>query len=368
MNIYLYLLIIYLSYGLYIASTKDTLKQRKRYIIVCSFLLLLVNSLRSLEIGSDTLNYYGIYERTVTMSWPEIWDTFIGTYFYGTTQEDIGYVIFQKLISYITVDFHIFTFIAQLLFFVPLSILLYKYTCNIKQLVLAYAIYIFLLNSIPITNCRQTYAFGLCIIMFICYVERKFKYIPFLMVASATIHLSSLLFILPFILYPLSNKLVKVAHYAALSLAPIFFLFPNGIISYMGSMLGKDQYAGYGSQAIVGGANNFVLLLELTSIFCLFSYSVKEYKDNRFCKLLYVMVPLFTIFGPLINSNGTMIRISMYFHLFLVLLIPFGIELFFKKNQNVAYVIVMMLLAFLGLKDGGLEYYFFWEIDPITTW
>lgn len=367
MNIYFFIYLFIILFG-WVANTIATEKSKKYYIVCCILIFLLLNSLRSLTIGSDTENYYHMFLSTIDKSWSEVWSELVGRYYYGISEEDIGYVVFVKLLGYLTHDYHVFTFIAESLFFVPLGVFLYKYSRNCWQLIFAFTLYGALLNAIPITNCRQTYAFGLCIITVIMYIEDFYrKFIPLVIVAAATIHLSALLFFLPYVLVRFP-KMYRKLHVWALLLVPIVLADPNTIIRFMGNMVGKEQYAGYGSNAVVGGTDNFVMMLELLSLYVLFAYRRVDFNQLEIKnKLLYCMAPLFTFLGPLIASNGTMIRISMYFHVFLVLLIPEATSQLSKKNEAAINMIMVLVLVYLSLSKSG-DYFFFWEIDSPLTW
>lgn len=368
MNIYIVIYLIILILGLF-ADSLGTLRAKKVYVTVCILMFLLLNSLKSLTVGADTENYYHMFLYMKDLSWNEIGHEFIGRYYLGTSEEDIGYVLFVRGLSLFTQDFHVFTFVAESLFFVPLGIFLYKYSKNCSQLIFAFVLYGTLLNAIPITNCRQTYAFGMCIISVIMYIEDYHKRcIPIILIIAATIHLSALLFFGPFMLLIFLKRL-RTLHFLSLLLAPLVLASPNTIISFMGTMVGKEQYARYGEQGVSGGTNTFVVLMILLSLYVFFAYKNYNFKTaDKTTSVLYSMAPLFTFFAPLIISNGTMIRISMYFHIFLVLLVPYATTLLFGKTSKTINIALAVLLVCLALSSGQQDYNFFWEIDPVSTW
>lgn len=94
----------------------------------------------------------------------------------------------------------------------------------------------------------------------------------------------------------------------------------------MGNLSGLDKYSEYGEGEIQGGATFFIILKESLSFLILFSISKFNLKVSFPIKTFYVMAPLFTIFAPLIQVNGAMIRITLYFSLFLCLLVPYAID------------------------------------------
>jgi len=57
-----------------------------------------------------------------------------------------------------------------------------------------------------------------------------------------------------------------------------------------------------------------------------------------------------------------MIRISMYFHLYMMILIPIAINKTFTGfNRYVVYSVLIVILLALSLKDGSLGYKFYWD-------
>ena len=143
---------------------------------------------------------------------------------------------------------------------------------------------------------------------------------------------------------------------------PFVLLSPTQLILFMANMAGSERYASYGEHAIAGGATTFITLMMLLSLFCFIMIRKDELDRNMYLKKLYAMLPCLTVFTPLMIADGVMIRLSNYFHMFLMLLIPFAIEQFKdKKTVSAIYVIMVVVLCYLALKDGGLKYYFFWQ-------
>ena len=77
--------------------------------------------------------------------------------------------------------------------------------------------------------------------------------------------------------------------------------------------------------------------------------------------ILYAALPCFSFFAPLITNNGSMIRISQYFHIYILLLFPLAIDMVFEKNRKAVYILLCVVLLFLSFKSGNEPYYFIWE-------
>jgi hypothetical protein len=324
-------------------------------------------SLRSLSVGSDTENYYGMFSRAQNMSWAEVWREFLDRYVNSSSEEDAGYTVLQKLVSIFTTSWPLFVIVAQLIFFIPLSKLLYKYSTSMRQLIFAYILYVALFHIIALSGGRQLYAIGMTIFSLLYLVKKRYVPAIICIVIGAFLHLSCLLFLLPILLSRFNSKILKKIHLVSLLLVPLIIYTVNPIILFMGSFLGSEKYSQYGKEEVAGGATTFIILMIVCSIYCYVVFTEKHLECHRFLFILYAMVPLFTLFSPLIYSNGSMIRVSMYFHLYLMLLLPFALDSTFKgKSRPMVYFIAIALLLFLSLRDGGLLYHFYWQEPQIN--
>lgn len=370
MQINLFLIPFVIILGLLFANSDNKIN-RRLYIILCSAVLIFVAAMRNPEFFTDTYsidssNYKYMFENTYDMGWDEFFVTVYMRYFGGGAEEaEVGYIALNKVIGLFTHDFAIFSLLADLLFFVPLGIILYRYSTNIYGLIFAFVYYISLIQVFLIGGGRQMFAVGLDMMALLAVIDRRrIRAIIFFLV-GVSIHFSSLLFAIPLlaIWFNIKPSLLKIIHVICFALFPIVLAFPNQMIQYMGNTVGMEKYSDYGTRAIQGGSEIFIFLIELLSLFCLVAIKRRDLVSSQKIRTFYVMAPLFTLFAPLIISNGTMIRISLYYHLFLTLLVPFAIDCAFgTKNNGVVYAIAIGALSALSLAGGGMTYYFFWQI------
>lgn len=350
----------------------DNQKNRLLYIIISLLVLVFVGSMRSPEwfeatYHVDTLVYQRQYEATASMDWEEIWQSFLLRYVSQETEHDAGFMFFYKTFSYITDDFHLFSFLADLIFFIPFGIILFRYTSSIKELIFAFVFYIALIQIFIFGGARQMFAIGFDLMALLCLLDKKYLWVIVCFIIGLAVHFSSLLFGIPLILIWLKIKpdQLKLFHLICFLLFPLVLAFPNQIIQYLGNLSGIEKYAEYGEQEIRGGANTFIFLMELISLFILITIPKEILEKNKKIRIFYVMAPLATFMAPLIHSNGTMIRIVLYYYLFYCLLIPYAINSCFLKYRNAAYFVAISALSLLSLSGGGIKYYFFWQALPI---
>ena len=209
------------------------------------------------------------------------------------------------------------------------------------------------------------FAIGLDLMALLAIIDRKKIRAGILFFLGLTIHASSFLFLAPLLMvwYGMNAKSLKTMHLICFALFPIAFAMPTRLISFMGEAAGMEKYAAYGQNAIQGGTNTFIFLVELLSLFCLIAIKKKDILMDKSVHVFYVMTPFFTFFAPLVRANGTMIRIALYYSIFLTLLVPYGIECSTSKgNRKFTYLFVIGALSILALLGGGMTYYFYWQM------
>ena len=368
MHINLILIPFVIILGLFLGR-KDTPRSRKWYIVICSAVLVFVAAMRSPEFMTstyriDTLNYKHYFEDSFYLSWDKLWTTAVDRYSGYNEEGDIGFIGLLKVIGLFTQDFYVYSLLADLLFFVPFGILLYRYTTRIKQIVFAFVFYISLIQIYFFGGARQIIAMGFDMMAILAITDKKKVLTILFFLIGVSIHFSSILFAMPLMMiwFNTNAGVLKSLHVICFALFPVVLMMPNEIIVFMGEASGMEKYAEYGKGAIQGGATTYILLIELLSLFCLLAIRKNHIESSKHLQIIYVMAPLFTLFAPLIRANGSMIRIALYYSVFITLLVPYAIDCMFKKNANtIAYVIAIGALALLTVSGGGITYYFYWQ-------
>lgn len=365
MQINLFLIPFVIVLGLLLAQN-DNKKSRMIYIVLCSAVLAFIAAMRSPvwmtnTYQIDTLNYLYVFESASDMSWDDLFSFAHSRYVGKQDDADVGFLFFTKLIGLFTHDFYIYSLIADLFFFVPFGILLYRYCTSIRQIMFAYVFFIAMLLVFFFGGARQIFSIGFDMMALLAIIDKKrFRAIVFFSL-GVLLHFSSLLFIAPILIiwYNVNPKVLKRLHVVSFGLLPIVAAFANLFIFFLADTSGLEKYQNYASGNLVG-AITFVLLIELVSFFCYVAIKERDMLHNKVLQDFYVMIPFFTIFGLL--SYGSLIRISLYFHLYIAVLVPFAIDcMFTPRNRRIAYVLAIGVLAFLAMVNTGMTYYFYWQ-------
>lgn len=373
MNLKLILIIIF-ALGAVLYSNQGAIG-RKRYISWCSFFILISVSLKCSTYGilggggADTLSYIHTYKSICNMSFQEIWNSFLDRYVYHTgSEEDEGFFLMQWVVSRFTDKYHIFSTVADLLFYIPFAKILDRYCGSILELLFAFLLYLALFHTFAMFGARQFFAMGCGLISFLCYSEKKYIKALVALLFGITLHMSLLLILVPFVLSFFPGKALKSVHGVSLLLVPIVMLLANPIISFMGDFVGIDKYASYGKGESRGGATTYIVLSSVLSFLCLILTNEKNFQDDKF-KYIYAMAPVFTFFAPLIYSNGTMIRITIYSQIFVTVLLPYLCRRRLTNEDSTRLLSIMgVALVILMLKDGYYPYEFFWNVDSPSLW
>lgn len=360
MNISLLLNIVVIVLGLLFMSVGNNKNLRKIYIITCFVLFIFFNAFKSLSVGPDTLSYYDHFVRDFYTSWHNVWQAFSLRYFQWTGDFDEGYTVYTKIIQLFTNDFIIYLIISSLLYLIPFGIILYKYTNNYSQLIFAFVLYITLIYNGGSMLSRQQVATSFLFISFLFLLKNKYVLAILINLFAAIFHLSSLVFLVVPVVALFAQKKVKLLHFVSFLMIPLSIVFSTSLILFAGSLVGSERYASYAETESVGGAS-FVVLMEVLSIICYLGFKKNLLKEKDSLRKLYIMAPFFTLFAPLILNDGVFIRLSKYFHVYLVIMVPIAIEhIFNKKNSILVYAVVITVLVLYSAMGSG-NYSFIWQ-------
>lgn len=368
MHINLYLIAFIVILGLFL-SAKDNDRNRLLYIIGCNAVLIFVAAMRSPEWMTytyeiDTLNYQDSFVAYSDLEWGEVWTRFRMRYVFQEEEYDIGFIVLNKIIGLITNSFQVYSFLADLIFFIPFGVILYRYCTSIFQIMFAFVFYIALVQVFLFGGARQIFAIGFDLMAIIAMIDKKKLFAILFFILGLTIHFSSFLFLLPLLMIWIRIKpqALKWIHFVCFIFFPLVLLVPNQVVSMMGTFLGIDRYAAYGVGEARSGVGTFLILMELLSLFCLIAIKKRDLAGNYAVTCFYTMAPLITLTAPLIRANGAMIRVSLYYYLFLIILFPFSIDCLFKGNvRKAVYFVALAALSYLVVSGGGTVYYFYWQ-------
>lgn len=316
-------------------------------LLIIAVLLIILGSLRGLNVGNDLASYSAYYS---------------SNYYYNI---ESGFVFLSKMFYILGFDFRFFLLVCQSLIVLPVFFIIYKYS-KIKWLsVFMYQVLYLYANSFNII--RQSIAMSLVLYAVIKYIEEsktlKFNFkslTKFLLIIliSSQFHISSLVFIpIPLLLKPSFLKLrtlvILIGGFGTL------LLFHKKIIQILLSLFNREYY---GNLLIEFGP--VTIFMVLFFIFSIYIFSNKK-SHNIYVSSFYNV----SLISLLIVTLGVWIpnyaRLIMYYYLLTVLMVPNIIAFPLTKKNKILFVLFLMMLLIFYLMQlyfsdyGGVEPYNF---------
>lgn len=320
-------------------------RRRRLITILFCFVAILQSGLRDIENsnleGDDTPTYQNWYNEIDRDSWSTLCDKFS---FYTTDYEERegGYAIFVKMTQYVYNDFRFFMFLTAAVFIIPLGVIIYKYVKTYEGLLLSFIIYFALFNSIVNCIMRQAVVLGFFLLALKYIKKRNWKMYYTIIALLFTMH-NTIIIVIPLYFMPCffsSRKWVMISLLAA----PIITVFSGLLISrlFIGTV-----YEIYGDSDSFGLVN-LLLLIYFISILVYKNYDkIKQLKDYEYlvCGVIGTLVCM-----PFIRIGGAFVRVSYYYFLFFIPLIPIVIDCVCKDRfiHRMAYAFsICFFLTFM---------------------
>ena len=336
------------------ANNRNDLSSRRFYVFFITTLLILESGLRSLTVGPDTEAYLSGFIWCKTEGWGDLLSNEAG-------HRDYGFFVLIKFIQLFSDDFNVFLTIAALWFFIPLAIILYRYSSHTLQLVFAFTLYCSLFHIIALSGIRQQIAMGFSFVAFLNMMRGNYFKSAIWLILGSFIHVSLILFFAFWGIKRFINaQYYKKIHALLLLVSPVVVFGGGRIVSFMAGFLNDEYYQGY-ALGLEGGAYVYIILMEILSLICLIYIPLKRVVESSTMAQCYVALPLLTFFVPLINTDGTLIRMGQYFTVYLMLLVPFAFDYISERGmRNIFYFVSIIILAYYTVLS-NFSYSFFWQ-------
>lgn len=322
MTIYYLLVISILLFN--VIRKKGGISDKTFSVLACAMFIIIVG-FRGKTVGADTWNYYNSFYSYSDYSLAEI---------IALNKRDFGFFIFQWFIEYFFHDFVFLNLAAAIIFYVPLTVLLYE---NSKDIGLSYIILMaFTFFQFSMTGIRQTMAFGFAIwaIREIIKERPKLLKVLFWVLIGISFHRSCLITLLYLVIRMLINK--KWTIYGIVPLVAFFFIFRSQITTYAISILAPEAYKEYMGYVSGGGTTTYVvfIFLLIIGLLLLSKSEINIYSKKRYYLLLFGCA---VAMQALVMENSIIFRIVWYFSIILTVYLPELIhsERLTQKSQSI---------------------------------
>ena len=287
--------------------------------VFCGFVFVIwtvIIGLRHPSMGHDlryglSFGYWGMYDVIGRSSWESVLEDIFMNY-------ERGYVIYNKLLYYISDDAQILLFISAVITMAALTWLIYKYS---KFPILSVIIYLALpVFMIAFSGIRQGVAIAITIFSFK-FVKEK-KLIPFVLIVllASQFHASARIFLLAYPIYYVKTERA-IQKLGSIFLLPVLYIFRAPLFNYLAGLIGEND------TAIPSNAFGLFVFFVLIYIVCLFFEDVDNQEQIGYRNLFYTAC-VCQVFS---SVSDIAMRMGYYFMVYLILLLP---EVTYTRQQK----------------------------------
>ena len=258
---------------------------------------------------------------------------------------EIGILLLMKLCSYITLDFHFFLGIYNLLLLGFYFYIIIKFSSSINLSILLIFLTFFLQSFFVV---RQHLAVALAFFTYQFLIARDLKKFLLFMLVAFFIHKSSIIWLPMYFLYGVKNNKMLVL-YLLVSTIGISYIFGNLAQLSKSVTIGYDSYI-TGDKEGVANYTEFFISLSFIS-----TYVIKKKKkvlNNGINRLIFISITINTILSLYGVNLGILTRLKLYYYVCIIFIIPETYKHFQNPFIKVLYLIgvffCLSLLTFLG--------------------
>lgn len=317
------------------------IKSDKKQNFFIFLLLLLLSSFRKNIVGTDLPTYIDIFKKASILNFTD----------YLHTDMEKGYLIFNQLISYISIHERWFIFITSITIMSMISYFILKQS---KMIWLSYFLFITLgYYFMTFNTLRQCIAMGILLCSLKKIEERKFFYFLSYYFIAILFHYTSCLFILLYFIYPVSiNRKFIVTTFIS---SVLVVLFSKKVVLFLINKIPKYRFY---IDIIHSGEGLKLYFLYLFLFFVLYIFGKNTLKKQ---KILYQMFAIALVLQGLSFYFSVAARLTNYFSISLIILIPNII--FIQKDKRMRAIYLLFLYLF------SMTYFIFLlRMDLTDSW
>lgn len=366
----MYMYIFILVTLLVLIGVNKYVRNTNLFLVSIDVLFSLSMGLRGTSVGTDTSMYGAIYSSMAQnpLNSPLFWKFPV-------------YNVYNYIIAQIFNSYQIELFINALIINSIVLYVIKKYSKNIELSIYLYYTLYFYFTAFNIT--RQYMAISFCLIFLHFLIEKKLIKASIFILLAVGIHTTSIigLIFIPIVYIPWTKKRFLVA----ISSISVMFIFTGKFISLFMSTFSNYSIYSNGATTTLSTQNDgnriFLSLFYLGMIIISIVYSPNKLTENNISEesstylqryyIFQLLASIGTMIGLVFNRDILILRIELFFSIFLIILITYTMKEILEKSGPIQEFIiksVMCLLAVvpffvqLGKNIGRmLPYMFFWQ-------
>ena len=307
-------------------TDKAEKKLRWKYIFLSALPMFFLVAFRNQDLGADTGVYLSHFEQMINKPWDQIFDR---------SRMEHGYLIFVKLITYITHSPLMFQIIYS-------TIYLFAIASFINELEEDHFFVLFLFGTLGtyifmFTGVRQNLAISICLFSFRFIKKRKILPFALLMLLAFYFHKSSILFVAAYLIYSRKLSWWNLFIYIVVMFIVVFYL--EVIQQWFNDQFEYD----YGIEENAGGIIFSLVIISLT-IFTIFLIYANKSLNKQSQGLINIGL-MATLFWVLRIITRVAERPSYYFLPFLFAALAYAINHIKKGEEKNTVKLVVVVLA-----------------------
>lgn len=341
----IYILLIVFTIMQYLLCTKfidDKKKKTKVFFLIEAIILIAAGTVRADTVGMDMEAYLTIFHETEKMSLCEIIGSAFNMQHIGGVAiydgyYEFGYVLYNRVLSFISNSDYFFKFGMSLLIVGSVMYFLYR---NSKIPVLSCVMYLCLeFYTISFTIIRQFTAIAIFLLFFRYVQEKDWKKFTLGILLASFFHKSALILL---VVYPICNFKYTKKRCLMIGIGTVLaFLISKPLIHFAVSVF----YPYYLGKIVEGeGLNYLLFLLFFAAISLLFlkkGYHLETSRELEFAVMFFVGIA----FQLMSLNYSNLHRLALYFQIFILVFVPNCI-MQSKKRCLLFGIVCMACLAF----------------------
>lgn len=358
---YYFIIVFLISIGITLQSNRN----RKVYLFICLNVLILISGFRGYECGGDLNNYIPLFNEVTKEPISNIF----------TNYDKYG-IIFKLVAKISSILSNNTTWILLVFSFINISIpiyFIYKYSKIPWMSVTLYIALTYYTNTFNSVRSSMALAIGMLGIIYLL-KEKKLAAI-FLFIIAFEIHKTIFPIFLSIYLIRIKPSFWKITISVVSCIILAKALSISGLAPLLDAYNEMNNYTGRNDDNLGGGGYSLLLLYIIITYGCYFLNKNRNSKLNNFLICLMCMATCIQAFAPMYSL---LTRISYFFTIYSIVLIPNSIDLAFTLKSKRICVFCTVLLSLLYFQkfimtpslefhsnsQGTIPYYYFWENKP----
>ena len=352
--LYLFFILLFIVFKYY--GIINNRSRRSNYIFFFFILLYLVSAFRGNTVGGDLVNYLNNFHELSSTPFVKIFELKYSNY-------EIGYTLLIKCLTFISSNERVYFLITPILSLFGIYSLIKNFSPIPIISVLVYMALGFYTNSF--NNVRQSIAIGIVCFSFPYLVNHRFSKFVICVLLASLFHKSAIFYIL---IYPFTKINLTTKKFYLILVSGTIFFFSVGmkIFNYFRDYIFIAYSTSY--DHILLESNRGYSLLGL--YFCITIFVFHVYRrllrksSNKELIILFNVFVVEMLFATMSQAFATQMatftRMSIYFYINIILLIPYYLKTITSENRLIC---ILMCVVALFLYMGIMVYAYIPDID-----